>query len=294
MQRSTARRPSPPPSKARISSRGTRKETSASLPAHLHHDPKDPFSAINSLRKLLNHTARSRFKMTPEEHKLSLYLLTVIEPFVSASPMDSDEVRRTLTRQPNEILDMIAFHVDSRKDLLALGITCQRLYSVVFPRHLHYRNIECKPSSVNVWKHLIAHPLLACNVRRLHIMDERSREAELIPRRAAEETEADTQGLEMHAEQQRLIVGALAKMTTLASFSWACNNSLISFDDVSLTLFTCESLKEVEIIDNLMFSPASKPDGNEEISTHDSRVCKVSVVWSTPRSHSLIADEAGF
>jgi hypothetical protein len=266
MPRSTGRRPSSPPSKARAPTKGGRREpSSASFLTQHQHVPTDPFSALSLLRKVINNSARSRYSMTPEEHKLSLHLLTVIEPFVNASPMSTDDARRTMTRQPNEILDMIAFHIDSRRDLLALALTCQRLCNVVLPRHLEYRVIHCKPSSEKVWRHLITHPLLACNVRRLEIMDERSRDPELIPTRVAEEDDSVvSEGIEMHAEQQHLIVGALARMTTLTSFSWACNNSLISFDDVSPTLFTCDMLKEVEICDNLMFNHTSAQDEHHE------------------------------
>ncbi|KAF8588185.1 hypothetical protein K439DRAFT_1335942 [Ramaria rubella] len=267
MHRSGGRRLSPPPFKA-CHKGGQR----GSFLTPEQHDPTDPFSALSLLRRLLNNTARSRYKMSPEEHKLALHLLTVVEPFISASPMNKDDARRTMTRQPNEILDMIAFHIDSRRDLLALALTCQRLRNVVLPRHLEYRVIHCKPSSEKVWRHLIAHPLLACNVRRLQIMDEKSREAELIPTRVAEEPDTCNEELEMHVEQQRLILGALAQMTTLMSFSWACNNSLISFDDVSPTLFTCDTLREVEICDNLMFNPTSTSEG-DEISGDDAHVC---------------------
>lgn len=170
--------------------------------------------------------------------------------------MDKDEARRTMTRQPNEILDMIASHIDSRRDLLALALTCQRLRDVVLPRHLEYRIIHCKLSSEKVWRHLIAHPLLAANVRRVLVMDERSRDLETIPSRVAEEEDVHSEGLDMHIEHQRLIVNALANMINLASFAWASNNSLITFEDVSPTLFTCEMLKEVEITDNQMFRPS--------------------------------------
>ena len=285
MPRSTGRRPSPPPSKVRGPGKGSRKEPySAPLLAH-QHVPTDPFSALSSLRKLLNNTARSRYRMTSEEHKLSLYLLTVIEPFVNASPVNTDDARRTMTRQPNEILDMIAFHIDSRKDLLALALTCQRLRSVVHPRHLEYRVIHCKPSSEKVWRHLTTHPLLAGNVRRLQIMDERSREPELIPTRVAEEEDISSAGIEMHAERQHLIVGALARMKTLASFSWACNNSLISFDDVSPTLFTCDMLKEVEVCDNLMFRNA---DDSEDVFEDDTSVCGVSPHFRTVHTRLVV------
>jgi len=209
---------------------------------------------LNLLRKLLNNAARPGYRISPDEHKLSLHLLTTIEPFISAAPMDKDEATRLLTRQPNEILDMIAFHIDGRRDLLALALTCRRLRDIVLPRHLEYRDIHCKPSSDKVWRHLIAHPLLACQVRRLHILDNRSREPEIIPSRADEEPDIPLCGLALHKEHERLILEALAKMTTLTSFYWACHNSPICFEDVSPTLFTCEMLKEVEISDNQMFN----------------------------------------
>ncbi|KIJ51890.1 hypothetical protein M422DRAFT_43724 [Sphaerobolus stellatus SS14] len=255
MQRATGgRRQSPPPSRSRAPAKGARKE-SPTTPGSSQYDTKDPFTALSLLRKLLNNTSRHGYKMSPDEHKLSLHLLTIVEPFIGNAPMDQDEARRILTRQPNEILDMIAFHVDSRRDLLALAMTCKRLCDVVLPRHLEYRVIHCKPSSDKVWRHLIAHPLLACNVRQLQVMDDRSRDPEIVPSRAAEEPDIPLAGLEVHKEHQRLIIGALANMSTLASFYWACNNSLISFEDVSPALFTCEMLKEVEISDNQMFSP---------------------------------------
>jgi len=270
MQRGAGgRKHSPPPSKTRVSVRATRKDSPSSPSISSHYDTKDPFSALSLLRKLLNNTASSGYKISPDEHKLSLHLLTVIEPFVSTAPMDQEEARRTMTRQPNEILDMMVFHVDSRKDLLALALTCKRLCDIVLPRHLEYRVIHCKPSSIKVWRHLIAHPLLACNVRHLQVMDDRSRDAEIVPSRAAEKLDIPPTGLELHKEQQRLILGALTNMTTLTSFYWACNNSLISFEDVCPTLFTCEMLMEVEISDNQMFSSAPKTIGYSENSEED-------------------------
>ncbi|KAF8520879.1 hypothetical protein BU17DRAFT_65103 [Hysterangium stoloniferum] len=257
MSRLAGRHVSPPPSKTRVSNKGYRKEIlSPSVISSHQQDTKDPFSALSLLRKLLDNSARSGYKMSSEENELSLHLLTVIEPFVGAAPMDKDEARRTMTRQPNEILDAIASHIDSRRDLLALALTCHRLRDVVLLRHLEYRVIHCKPSSEKVWRHLIAHPLLAANVRRILVMDERSRDLEVIPSRVAEEEDVHSEGLDMHIEHQRLIVNALAKMVNLASFAWTCNNSLVTFEDVSPTLFTCEMLKEVEITDNQMFSPS--------------------------------------
>lgn len=273
MQRGRGRHVSPPPSKNRAPGKGHRGETSSS-PAVVRGpnalDTKDPFTAMSLLRKLLNNTPRSGYRMSPEEHRMSLRLLSIIEPFISPHAVDEDEAR-SLTRQPNEILDMIAFHIDSRKDLLSLALTCQRLRDIVLPRHLEYRFIQCRPSSEKVWRHLIAHPLLARNVRRLHIIDERSKEQELIPARVAEEADICNEDLDSYIVQQRLIVEALTQMTTLSLFSWSCNSSLISFDDVSPTLFTCEMLKEVEISDNHIFSPRPMNEQEENGGTSIAR-----------------------
>jgi hypothetical protein len=107
-------------------------------------------------------------------------------------------------------------------------------------------------------------------------MDDRSREPEIIPFRACEEPDMTFCQLEIHKEHQRLIMHALAKMSTLMTFHWACNNSLISFEDVSPTLFTCEMLKEVEISDNQMFTSPTTTSEAEETHLNSSSGVKVS------------------
>jgi len=219
------------------------------------YDKTDPFLAFNVLRKLLgalpSRIGGCQYKLSPDEHKLSMHLLTIVEPFVGLSPS-----RRTLTRQPNEILDSIVFHIDSKRDLLALALSCHRLHDIVCPRHYNYRVIRCKVSSVSVWNHLLVHRSLARNVRRLHILDERSTESELIPVGilvSDTDLESTDDELGMHAKQERFLVSALNRMTTLKSLSWSCNHSPISIDNVWPTLLKCQSLQEVEINDNLIF-----------------------------------------
>ena len=60
--------------------------------------------------------------------------------------------------------------------------------------------------------------------------------------------------LGLHDKQERYLVSALTKMAALSSFSWSCNHSPISIDNVWPTLLKCQSLREVEINDNLVFS----------------------------------------
>ena len=89
------------------------------------YDRTDPFTALNVLRKLIaslsTRLGGCQYKMTPEEHKLSMHLLTIIEPFVGHS-----QSRRTLVRQPTEILDEIIFQLHSKRDLFNLAL-CQVL-----------------------------------------------------------------------------------------------------------------------------------------------------------------------
>jgi hypothetical protein len=233
------------------------------------YDRTDPFRAINVLRNVLGALPSSQYKLSPEEHKLSMHLLTIVEPFVGLSLS-----RRTITRQPTEILDAIVFHVDSKRDLLSLGLTCHRLYSVIFPKHWNYRLIRCKVSSIGVWNHLISNRYLARNVRRLEILDERSAETEVIPPGitttdiSLESTdtrlESTDDELAIHVKQERYLVSAMTKMTALTCFSWSCNHSPISIDTIWPTLLQHHSLREVEINDNLIFTPEENDNIQED------------------------------
>ena len=219
------------------------------------YDRTDPFFAFNTLIKLLgalpSRVGGCQFKLTPDEHRLSLHLLTIVEPFVGLEPS-----RRSITRQPTEVLDSIIFHVDSKCDLLSLSLSCRRMHDVIFPRHFHYRVIKCKVSSISIWNHLIINRALAKNVRRLDILDERSVEPFVVPHILTSDTDLESTDdeLGLHDKQERYFVSALTKMTALVSFSWSCNHSPISIDNVWPTLLRCHSLCQVEINDNLVFT----------------------------------------
>ena len=231
-----------------------------------HYDRSDPFAAINGLRKLLSllptKLGGCQYKMTPEEHKLSMHLLMIVEPFVGTTPS-----RRNISRQPTEILDNVAFFVDSKRDLLSLALTCQRMHSVVFPRHFDYRVIKAKVSSLRVWSHLIVHRGLARHIRRLEIMDERSLESEIIPS-GITNTDTDVEStddeLEIHAKQEKLLVSAVARMHSLQSFKWSCTHSLISIASIWPTLLKCPQLNHVDLNDNTMFLSPEDQDSEEE------------------------------
>ena len=231
-----------------------------------HYDRFDPFAAINALRKLLSvlpaKPGGCQYKMTPEEHKLSTYLLTIVEPFVGATPS-----RHHIARQPTEILDKIAFYVDSKRDLLSLALTCQRMHGVIFPRHFDYRVVKARVSSIRVWNHLIVHRGLARHIRRLEILDERCLESEIVPS-GITTTDTDVEStddeLEIHIKQEKLLVSAISRMHSLQSFKWSCTHSLISIASLWPTLLKCPQLNTVDLNDNTMFLPLEDQESSEE------------------------------
>lgn len=263
--------------KARVSTGPVRsiRRTPPSIDTNVNsYDRTDPFQAFNVLLKLLGSLSSRiggcQYRLTPHEHKLSLHLLNIVEPFVSSNPSK----RTLITRQPTEILDAIVFHISSRVDLLNLALTCSRIHSVVIPRHFDYRVVKCKVSSISVWNHLSVHRSLAMNVRRLEVLDERGvglgtggLAREMVPG-GISSTETDLEDtddeLGMHEKQEQYLLDALNKMTHLESFVWSSNHSPISIDVLWPMLLKCRTLKEVEINDNLVFSPMldDETDGN--------------------------------
>lgn len=232
------------------------------------YDRKDPFRAFNVLTSLLtslvSRVGGCQYKLTPEEHTLSLHLLSIVEPFIGSAPS-----RRTLiTRQPTEILDAIVFHIDSKQDLLSLALSCQRMHSVIVPRHYDYRTIRCKVSSISVWNHLIVNRSLARNVRSLEIMDERCAEVEMVPSgilMTDTDLESTDDELGLHAKQERFLVAALTKMSSLSTFTWSCNHSPISIDNVWPTLLKCRSLGGVHIKDNMIFGEGQETSAGRSL-----------------------------
>lgn len=69
--------------------------------------------------------------------------LMLVEPFNGLAPW-----RRTLSRQPTEILDVSVLHLESWRDLLSLA----QLHAVIFPRHYEYRIVRCNISRIAVWE----------------------------------------------------------------------------------------------------------------------------------------------
>ncbi|KAG9308872.1 hypothetical protein JVU11DRAFT_11331 [Chiua virens] len=251
-----------PPTKARKSTLPTTKHAHRrQLPVdtNVHsYDRTDPFQAINVLRRLIGSLASRvggcQYKFSPDEHKVSLHLLTILEPFVGLSLS-----RRTLTHQPTEILDAIIYHLDSKRDLLSLALSCHRMHAVIFPRHYDYRVICAKASSLSLWNHLIVNRALARNVRVVEIVDERSSKPLILPTdimTTDTDLESSDDELTLHSKPERLLACAVAKMTALRSFHWSCNHSTISVDNVWSTLrMECPTLSQVNISGNVVFLP---------------------------------------
>ncbi|KAI1785084.1 hypothetical protein LXA43DRAFT_1119298 [Ganoderma leucocontextum] len=257
-------RPSAPSSASKPASRskpgGGRQHPLAQLDTNpASYSRTDPFSALNALRSLLSllpsRLGPCHLKLAPAEHALALHLLAVVEPFVGLAPCSS---RRVLARQPTEVLDAIAFHVEAQRDLLALALTCRRLHAVVVPRHAAHRLVRAKASQLAVWHHLAVHRALARNVRRLEVLDERASADEVVVPPGIRATDTDLEStddeLGMHAKQERFLVSALRQMSALTAFRWSCSHSLVAFERVWPVLVRCApGLREVEVNDNLVF-----------------------------------------
>jgi hypothetical protein len=284
-----SRKPSLPLTSATIRSRARKagEQTQHHISTNLSAHPRtDPISAFNVLFKLFaslpGRVGGCKYKFTPAEHTLSLHLLSIVEPYtfhgVRALDASSPKITRVsgLVYQPTEILDAIMSHVDTKRDLLHVGLCCKQLHSIVFPRHFEYRLIRCKVSSISVWSHLVIHKSLARNVRRLEILDERClssgsnggrndpNNGMVIPKGVLEgdtDLESTDDELGMHNKQERYFAAALMRMTGLREFKWACNHSPISVQHIWPVLMArCVTLQMVEICDNLIF--ASQVDGN--------------------------------
>ena len=266
---------------------GGRQHTHPQLDTNSSSYPRtDPFGALNALRSLLSllpsRLGSCHLKLAPAEHTLALHLLAVVEPFVGLAPCES---RRVLVRQPTEVLDAIAFHVESARDLRALALTCRRLHAVVVPRHAEYRVVRAKASQLALWHHLAVHRALARNVRRLEILDERAPAGDVVvpPGIAATDTDMESTDdeLGMHAKQERFLVSALRQMSALTAFRWSCSHSLVAFERVWPVLVRCApGLREVEVNDNLMFQALEVA---EEETTGQSRKQRQVVVCARSR-----------
>lgn len=71
----------------------------------------------------------------------------------------------------------------------------------------------------------------------------------------------------IHGKRERNLVRALSHMSGLQNFTWSCNHSPVSADDLWSALAKCRDLQGVEIADNLIFSA---PAGAAVVATgHD-------------------------
>ena len=247
--------------------KGARSKTLRSVDTNLSsYDRTDPFTALNTLLRLFvslpTRLGGCQYKFSPDEHALSLHLLSIVEPFVGVA-----ESQRSFTRQPTELLDAIVGHVDSKQDLLSLALSCKRMHGIVFPRHFEYRIIRGKVSSLRLWNHLIVNRSLARNVRILEVLDERATAQEVLPSgilTSDTDLESTDDELELHVKHERFLVSALSRMTTLRSFTWSCNHSPISMEQLWPTLLKRQTLSHIEISDNLLFASKDEENSSDE------------------------------
>jgi len=286
----------------------------------------DPIKALGGLLKLLTslpgRVGGSAFKLTHSEHELALHLVAVLDPYVyhgaralipaahvAGASSTSHPTDVSIVHLPTEVLDSILGHIETKTDLLNVGLVCRRLYDVIFPRHFDYRVIRCKVSSLSVWNHLIKHRSLARNVRRLEILDERSNTSSsfsanhnkmLIPRAVLtrdSEHESSSDELFMHAKHERYMAMALGKLTGLEEFRWACYHSPISFERVWPTLYSMISrgkmeLRRLQVCDNMLFGPKASITTTEE-SSHSSSESDRDVRPSSPQGSASQSGNPG-
>lgn len=177
-------------------------------------------------------------------------------------------------------MDEIASNLPSKRDLLALGLTCKRLHDVIFPRHYSYREIVAKVSNVAIFHHLSIHRSLAQNVRKLEILDERAPDAaKRIPKgmmvRGKTDTDFESSDDESNLRNDKLakvFVAALSRMVRLETFVWSCNHSLIDLHAIWPTLLHRASLKTMDINDNIIFRPNDISDEDTIGKKHASKL----------------------
>jgi hypothetical protein len=141
-----------------------------------------------------------------------------------------------------------------------LAGTCWRMYEVIVPRHLGYRVVKAKASSLAVWNHFITNKALAKNVRQVEIIDERSPPSSLLIPSGIHLTDTDLEStddeLDMRRKREKLLVSALGRMTHLQSFRWNANASAtggLGISEVWDVLKRIGTLKEVDVADWIMF-----------------------------------------
>lgn len=74
-----------------------------------------------------------------------------------------------------ELLDDIAYNIDTPQDLLALALCCQKLYQWVVPNHLVVRHIRCDILRKSLWGQLLDTPILISRIYSLDMIDETRR-----------------------------------------------------------------------------------------------------------------------
>lgn len=82
----------------------------------------------------------------------------------------SPTLTMSLASISTELLENIIGNIDLPIELLNLALTSRSFHSLIVPNHIQFRDIRCSINQRNLWKLLIEKPLLASNIRVLHLV----------------------------------------------------------------------------------------------------------------------------
>jgi hypothetical protein len=160
---------------------------------------------------------------------------------------------------PIEILDKIAFYVDSHEDLISLALTCWQLKEVVIPDHSDYRMITIQHDMHHLWADFVKSPRVAQHVKALHLYDPddwtpRPRYLKTLD----DHSQGDDEPLRSSKEKEEIKLSnmcqALRNMTALQEFVWhfywGDNNQLARSDPNAIfrVLAECKSLTHLVLL----------------------------------------------
>jgi hypothetical protein len=122
---------------------------------------------------------------------------------------------------PVELLDLVALHIDTRRDVLAFGLACRAFYRIAVPHHSDYRALCAGHIDTSVWQHLYERKSLAKGIRSLHVLStgEENARTVRVPRACrVSETEVVYAG---RADALSRIARVLNNTYYLHEFSWS-------------------------------------------------------------------------
>ncbi|KIJ44655.1 hypothetical protein M422DRAFT_779290 [Sphaerobolus stellatus SS14] len=161
------------------------------------------------------------------------------------------EHQLSLSSQPFDILDRIAFAIENPRDILALGLTSRQSHDIVFPEHIEYRNLSCHLNRTEIWEILRTNPGLACRFYHLAINEDKDLQTKVT---------VDTAPSAWGAFQERepgpgdfggmRLAQAVTLMHNLVHFSWTSAVKGSQADDIMIaTMLALSRCPLLEIMD---------------------------------------------